>query len=362
MSQFIKTTLSILIVCFLSHLVYANMASPIMEGTKGSTAFLNKNVEILDEIINITLAKDFKSARYDIRYHINTNKNGEQIPMIFQAEDYQSGFKIFVDGKPVGIEALPPNFYPTTSDTQDFSHVIESGGEVTIWWTESSGIVEELSNLKYFKLDLSEGEHIVEVEYVSEPWTDRSNWVKEYSFRYALSPAKHWKSFGHLDIIIDSKNLTEEFTTNLGIPKFNQDGIAKWRFNEIPKNIIEIKYIPKISGVAELAISLGPFGIALIVSFFLIVMHLVLIKNHRKNSTSRYSPIVIIGGILIPIIFFLIWCWSFEWIDMLIGTEAGSYHGYLFLMFFFCPFVILIYSIIMWKYDSFLKLKKIKSK
>lgn len=330
-----------------------NMASPVEEGTKGSSVFLNQHVNILREQIRIELFEDFQEAKYNIEYQINVRKSGVQIPIIFQAKEYKYGFEIHIDGKKIEPQNIPPKYIAEVSKLQDFDYLNDGNLEVTIWWTETDGIVENLSNLKYFEVDLKKGLHTIEVAYVATPWIDKSNWIKEYSFRYSLSPAKYWNTFEELEVEIDAKKFEDDFTTNLGLPQEGyKNQLQKWRFNRIPQNTIEIKYVPSVGKLAEVGMFIGPFGIALILGGLMIALHLIGMKRSRLKSKPIYSLLLIAGSILIPLLLLLIWICAHSLIDEIIGKEASKYHGYTFMIFLLYPVLLVTYSLLTWSLDA----------
>jgi len=295
---------------------YGNMASPIQPGTKSSSAFTNQHVEILKETINIEIGSDFKEAKYNIRYKINALKSGYLIPIIFQAEDYKEGFKISIDGIEINQEKLPTKFQSLSVSFKDYEYINTKHQEVKIHWTETETLIENLKDLIFFELDLTQGEHTIDIEYVSTPWIDYSNWIKEYTFRYSLSPAKYWKKFGDLEVNINTLKFEKEITTNLNQAfEISNKPIKSWKFDKI--------------------------------------FHAKWIQRNRKKSKSKYSKIVIIGALLFPFILFAIWINTYELIDILIGENASRRHGYLFLVLLLSPFVILIHLIIAWRFDAY---------
>jgi len=333
---------------------YGNMASPIQPGTKSSSAFTNQHVEILKETINIEIGSDFKEAKYNIRYKINALKSGYLIPIIFQAEDYKEGFKISIDGIEINQEKLPTKFQSLSVSFKDYEYINTKHQEVKIHWTETETLIENLKDLIFFELDLTQGEHTIDIEYVSTPWIDYSNWIKEYTFRYSLSPAKYWKKFGDLEVNINTLKFEKEITTNLNQAfEVSNKPIKSWKFDKIPQNTIVIKYVPEVSKLASIGMLIGPHMIAFFFGILLLLFHAKWIQRNRKKSKSKYSKIVIIGALLFPFILFVIWINTYELIDILIGENASRRHGYLFLVLLLSPFVILIHLIIAWRFDAY---------
>jgi hypothetical protein len=346
----------------ISPLCLANMASPILEGTHASTAISSRNIDILKEVIRLSLNENFTKATYHITYHIRTDSAGRQIPLLFLAEDYRDGFSVMVDGQPVPLLDMRGGVQTTTDSAfLAFAEVFEpaEGGNetVSIQWQKYLSSNYRLNDLKYFEVDLDRGEHLISVEYAAGAWTDISDWVTRYSFRYALSPARYWRSFGTLEIQVDATAFDSRVNSSLGSPhEGNLTNKATWTFSELPADFFEITYQPKISQLASLLIVIGPFGLSLIMSVFLIIFHYWLMKRFRKRYPQKqYSPALILGSLAVPLLFFILYIEAFALIDLVIGPAAGEYHGYTFLAIIFYPVVLFFYWLIMWRVDKGLK-------
>jgi hypothetical protein len=342
------------------------MASPIKEGTYSSAAFSSKDVRIIKETIHLSIDKNFKTASYIIEYFIKADSAGKQIPLLFFAKDYKNGFNIWVDGQPTTLLDIPQeyktcanspfqNFYPSFS---------RPAGEdepetVSISWDKNRGSVYELNDLKYFETSLSKGEHTIRVTYTANARTDISDWVKEYSFNYSLSPAKNWKSFGSLEITVDGYPLGAPINSNLGAPvPSTKDGATFWKFDKIPEDYFTISYTPEISSFAQTLINIDPSGLAMIGAFLMALFHFWVIQKFRKaHPTIKYSWVVITGSLVIPFLMLLIYILSFTCIDHFIGANAGRYHGYTFLAIVFYPLLLPVYWLVMWGADRLIKRK-----
>jgi len=344
------------------------MASPYFEGTKASEVFTSRDIDIVKEKIHVTIDKTTQTATYIVEYHVKTDIAGKQVPLLFYALDFKGDFHVSVDNKNIQLVDLPTigNRLKGTQ-FEPFSRYFE-----LVWGYNSDSILEynekadrtlvHLNDLKYFETVLSKGEHVFRVKYVANRSKKRSNWVMEYNFQYSLSPAKYWKSFGSLEIIVDATNIKSEISTNLGQPTTGRlDSIATWRFDKLPNDLFTISYIPKVSWFASLIIAIGPFGLTFILTIILALIHFLFIKKHRKNNyMKKYSWVVIIGSIIIPFLILLFYIYSFDLIDSVIGSEAGKYHGYTFLVMLLYPIFLAIYMTTMWKFDKYFKTKKNK--
>lgn len=357
-----KSVLIILISLF-AEFSFANMASPIWEGTQAGSAFSSRNIDITKEKISIGINKDFKRASYSIEYFIRTTFEGKQVPLLFIAKDFEGDFKIWVDGNQITLAGLPQSLNITDSIVRDFSNSFNSPkennkGYVMITWDEYETFSYNLSDLKYFVVDLSKGTHVIKVEYLAKVWVDKSDWMKEYSFRYSLLPAKFWNSFDSLEISIDNSISKIDLYTNLGTPiNGSITSISNWHFKKIPSDYIYILYQPKPSNFAQLLISIKPEGLTLIFSLIIIVIHIFSVNKYRKGNPENSSPVVIVGSLIIPLIIFIFYNSSFSLIDGVIGEDAGNNHGYVFLSFLLYPLFLPIYWISMYLYDRTLKEK-----
>jgi len=185
----------------------------------------------------------------------------------------------------------------------------------------------------YFETDIPKGKHVIEVNYGATKWTDTWDWVNEYSFRYALSPAKYWKSFGTLKIKVDATDFDKELNSSLGVTK-NGDlkSIALWEFDKMPTEILQINFTQKITQTAQMLINITSCGLAYITGTVLAILHLLLVIWYRKkNQLNRFSLVVIIGNILIPLIFLISWMNYYDIIDSYIGSMQVALRDILFL-------------------------------
>ncbi|MDP4270247.1 MAG: hypothetical protein Q8909_08980, partial [Bacteroidota bacterium] len=312
------------------------------------------------EKIHVTIDKDFKTAKYVIEYVVKTDTTGEQIPLLFYAIDYKNDFQVWVNNKKTDIKEIPSKYKtPIGTPFEQFSgYFISSFADYSqsdsTYFFEDGMKSFEMKDLKYFETKLQKGNHVIRVEYIANQWIDNSNWIKEYSFRYWLAPAKHWKSFGTLEITIDASSFKAPITTNLGQPTSGKlDSIAVWRFGKLPNDSFNIAYIPEFSWLSKLMITIGPLGITLILSLIIVWVHFLLIKNHRaKNRQKKFSWIVFIGSLINPFAILLCYILSFDLIDALIGIEAGRHHGYTFFAMLLYPIFLFIYMLIFRKVDS----------
>ncbi len=338
----------------------ANMSSPISEGTKTSSAFTSKDINILSEIIQIKISKDYKTAKFIVEYTIQCDIRGRQIPLLFYAQDYKDSFFVWVNNQRVNIQNIPEKYIsvynsPFSMFSNSFEKNNQSNGstEVTIYWQKNSGFVYNLNDLKFFETDIGSGTHKVRVEYTANVWTDVSGWVKEYSFRYSLTPAKFWKSFGTLNINIEQEGTVRQLATNIGQPiepVYQEKN--HWIFNKLPDEYLEFSYTPKANNFAKTLIAVEPIGFAIIAATIMLALHLLLSRWYRKkNVNKKYSLVVIFGSLAIPFLILLSYMYSYDIIDFVIGEDAGRHHGYVFLVMLLYPILLAIYWTILWVLD-----------
>lgn len=342
------------------------MGEPVFHGTLGARPFTSQFVEITKEDLFIKMNRSFETAQIKAIYYITSEKDGLKIPLLFYASDYQEDFLVKVDGKVVEIKKIPYE-YRIARETKfkDFDYFFKipshsDKSEVVIDESENSGFYVSLSDMKYFETDISKGEHVIEVSYTSKKWTDGWDWVNEYSFRYALSPAKYWKSFGEHNISIDANDFNSKIQSNLGNPlSGNLQKNAKWTFNEIPVDVVQISYSPETSILSSLMLFIRPLGASFLFGLLILWLHYKLIKSfRRKHPIKKYNFIVIIGNIIAPIIILLFWVLFADWLRLSLGIHAGmgiDPYSTFFVPVIFFPILLLVYWIIMKKLTKEIK-------
>ena len=354
-----------LLIFFLpGYFCFANMASPIQPGTHTGSAFSSRDISILKENIFIKPFNDFKTAAFKIEYFIDCDSSGIQIPLLFLARDYKDEFKVWVDNIEIKVMDIPASYLNTNdapfnkfSNAFSLSAMQDGPATVSIHWEEKVANNYPVTDLKYFETSLKKGAHIIRVEYTANVWIDNSDWIKEYSFRYSLSPARYWKSFVNLEIVIDASSAGKQLTSNLGAPtKGKTDAVASWSFKKLPADYFNIIYRPAVSSLSNRLIKIGPGGLTLALALILASLHIIAVKGYRKkNIAAKYSWVVIAGSIILPIVILLGYIFSFYWIDSSIGVQAGGRHGYTFLVLVLYPVLLTVYWVIMWLTDRSIK-------
>ncbi len=373
--KFIAKITKIVVLLLISELGFANMASPILEGTMTTSAFSSDNIDIKSETIYIIIDENYKTAKFIVEYTIDSDQDGKQIPLLFYARDYKGNFSVWLDNKKINISVWLDNrkinigtvpekyIYIHNTPFKNFSNATKNNPKshnVTIYWHKNYASVYPINDLKYFEADISKGTHVVRVEYTAKVWTDLSfGWTKKYSFRYSLTPAQFWKSFGTLKIIVEQKGKIRQITTNLG--ESNEGEIqAKntWTFNKLPDKYFEISYQEKPNKLASILILITPLNLSIITMFVLFAIHLfIVIKCRKKYRNKKYSVAVILGTIIATFLSFFSYISFHLLIYSLIGKEASGYQGYTFMIFLLYPIVLPIYWLIMWQIDRYIKRK-----
>lgn len=352
------------ILIFFQFQLKGNMAEPVMQGTVFSRPFTSQFVYILREDLKITIGEKFQSAQIEIEYHINASKNGIRVPLLFYASEMKDSFSVEVDGKPVAFQPIPDDLKaPAGSKFSDFSYFFNSHyrdsskSVVLIEDSPKSGFFVDFNDLYYFETDIPKGQHIIKVSYIAESWLDQWDWVNEYSFRYVLSPAKYWKSFGGLSITLDASGFGKPIKTNLGNPSSGSlDSIAVWNFSYLPTEVLKVSYTPEINDIAAVLIRISPFGLAVVFGSLLMLVHFFLVRAYRqKHPEKKISKVVILGSIIVPFLFFSSWAYFYVLIDSFIGEHASKQHGYEWLVVLLIPLAIPFYLGILWMFDRYLK-------
>ena len=313
--------------------VFPNMAAPWIKGTNNSDGYISNQIDILHEQLNINI-NDLYTADFEITYTIKSGISGMQIPIIF--DDYQdtdSTFRAWLDGIEVEVTQIPSIY--EDSIKEKWAHELRAN---------YSSLASDLSAFKYFEVNLDKDSiHQIQVNYTGRATVNLWNPVCSYTFEYNLRPAKFWKNFEGLDIVIDASKTNKEYTSNLSdTTPFK--GIQRWYFDTIPQDKLTISYQPEISENAQFFIGVGAGGIALFVTFLLAMFHIYIIYCQRKkNPLVKFSVTAIIGSFIIPLIFCISYIFAHNFIDWFIGEHASGRHGYTFLVFFTYPFLFVFY-------------------
>jgi hypothetical protein len=331
------------------------MASPFREGTLGCSAFSSKDIDILHESIHVKLNKEFSRANYVVEYTITSDSSGNQIPLLFYAKYYEAGFKVWLDGSPIQLLDIPPTYKDSANiNLKGFSNIFEKpleNNELSSVKLASEWFVNtcSFSDLQYFKINLTKGKHIVRVEYEAYPGVELSGWISKHSFQYSLTPAKYWKSFHSLDVIIDATEFANKtIITSLGQPeKGKLDSISFFQFDKLPAELITISYQPEPNFLAGILIKIHPLGLSILLFIMLFYLHYKLLRKCILTKSEYSDWVYGIGIILIPLVVFIFFIVSFSLIDEVIGRYASGRHGYTFLIMILYPVFMPVYWLVM---------------
>lgn len=343
----------------------ANMASPIHPGARQGTVFSSRNVDILHETIRIEIGSDITRARYHIEYLLRSPE-GMQIPLLFVAKDLEDSFKVWVDGQRQPVLPVPEQYNVRIPQLFDgFEGTL--GGDrnpintTDIVWGPDESMLYRPDELQYFETALSKGEHRITVSYEARAWEDVSDWLTKYSHCYSLSPARHWRSFGQLDIYLKAAFPDDiRLMTNLGRPA-GSDSLSHWHFNQLPADYINIELLPQANSTARMLMDSPPGGFMGIAALLLTSLHLYALYRFRKRYPYRkYSWVLILGSFIVPFLILASYVEAFPLIDFMIGPYASGRHGYTFLIYVFYPFLLIIYFLLLWMADRMIQ-KRLKS-
>ena len=349
--------IKLFLICILNSLLLnANMASPVNEGTFGTRPFISQYVNILHENLHITIDENFEYADFVVEYNIHAEKSGTQIPLLFYASSYYENFKVTIDGKEVTLARQEDfwNAYGPEKEKLTNFHYLYNNDKKAVLEIENQfkyGRNDRiyLNDFLYFETDLSEGNHTIKVTYKATNWRYKHNRLNEDSFRYALAPAKYWKSFGTLNVTIDASNVKDAVFMNVGTPKSGEvNGVSSYTFDKLPVDVLQITRIPTLSGFTKLLMKIESFWLAIILVSFIVLYHMwQMFRFRKKHPRLKFSTPAFIGAFLIPFIFLFGVILTTLWIDASIGEpyasgreSYGAFFGFL-----YAPKYILCYVI-----------------
>lgn len=343
----------------------ANMANPIEEGTLGKPPFTSAHINIEAEHIMLVPNSDFSEAKFIVEYYIDADEQCAKVPLIFYASDFEKDFKVWIDGKVITTQPLPDFLHSTLNKNYKYLTAYFSHRDIQATFIHDVSS-EELTtiepDLKYFETAITKGKHVIRVIYTATHWIDHSNTLREFSFRYALSPAYQWKSYGKLHITFDAKNLSEKYKniyTNLRTPdKGDLNSTAHWYYTEIPIDVMMFQSEEYQPFYIRALVYMNPWIFMLLFSSLLMYWHAWKINANRKiNFHKTISKIALYGSLLLPLLVLLgAMCYS-----LFISKITNSSAGYFFIILILYPLVVPFYLFIIWLYDWGLQIKNSKS-
>lgn len=335
----------LLILLLFPILMFGNMAKPWMDGSQHSVLF-GGDASVKKEIINIRIIKDslheIHYANYSIKYHIYSPRK-QTLPLLFVAMDLFGNQQIKVNNRLIKIEPLD-----FEKKTYPFIKKNTNGTFITFDGKQEYYIYQ--NDLIYFSADLEKGDNIIEIQYDANMEYNTYGFIQKYKLEYSLSPSQYWKSFGPIEVNLILDNQVDFKESNLGQEK-ESNQILKWTITPQNRDKIEIKLSEKTSFISEVLLTLDPFGIAIL---SLVVMFFVHLKLMKKNSKTY---VLVLGIILVPILFYVVYFLSYNLIDFSLGKEHTR-HGYIFFIVLTYPILLLFYWILIWQIHKRRKAKQ----
>lgn len=340
----------LLFTCLISALGFANMANPIINGTVSGRPFVSKYVNVIHEELKIEIDSLFKTATFTITYSIASSKNGVKIPFLFYAYGYKENFEVSLNGQPVSIQETSTLNQSLNLKLNAFTHLYQNPSDsldLEFLYRESEKISTHISlkDMLYFESDIPHGIHNIKITYKAEPWIRKVNWIDEYSFRYALSPARYWKSFGTLNFTLKAPKNYKNISVNLKGDSIPVQPEHTWSFDSIPVDILEIKYHPKVSKTAQFIMDLTPNTIMLLIGVLLACLHYFILRLYRKYISLKKNILFkSIINLFVPLLSLLSYYFSLGVLHQELGGYYSMYHAYMpiFVLFFY-PIVTPLY-------------------
>ncbi len=314
------------------------MAKPWVDGSTHSTLYGATNCKVIKENIYIKLINkdDICFSKFKIKYSIYSNVN-QTVPLLFIGIGLS-------DRKLVTINNI---------ETQIKKYNTKNTSKISFSKNDSLSVNED--DLIYFDANLKEGENTIYVEYDADMEFNTTGFIRTYKLNYSLYPSKFWESFGPIKIDLFLGENLRISSSNIGEAKI-QNKTAYWEIKTIKNDIIELEISNKTNIISDILLFLNPIGISFMFLVIMFIYHTKLLIEKHKQKNLKYNSILSLGIIIIPILFYVVFFYSFSLIDYTLGQEKSS-HGYTFLFIFTLPFLIIIYGIIIWLFDRKLKLK-----
>lgn len=345
----------------INHCLFANMASPKTGGSIQGDVILSKDIDVISEKIWIAVSKNFHDAKFDIEYTLNNPKDATlKIPLIFIAFSYRKDFTAKLNGSQSIMFQSIKSLMEKNQTPEFFNRLdkdLKNSNQIILKWANGEMQYADPDECFYAEIELPPGESIVRLSYDAFAEIDRSGWVKSYSFNYSLSPAKFWKSFKNLSIILLLPD-HENFHTNVGKAHSLVGNSMIWFFNKLPGDMFTFRVTPPIPTTAKFALNISPIGFVWIFGILFLIIHIFINRWYRlKFPKQKFSVTVILGSLLFPFLTLAVYLISESVIDWLIGEHASDYHGYSFMIFIFYPVVVIIQWLITWIFDRLHKRK-----
>ena len=356
---------------------HANMASPIEDGTWAETGFFSRNIDVLSEVLDITVDKDFRTADYHVTYVIDSAQPLKNMPLVFEVIEDVDDFRVQLDGQNIAVQEVQG----ITEDTERlYQRYYAPKNEAD----DPHDYLAFSDNAKYFEISSDAGQHTIVVTYRAARSVDKGEAVRRYFFDYSLAPARLWKSFHHLTVNVHFEGDTRYVATNLN-HKATEDasmrhGLARasrlqskeieaqhlkpnhlkadntWHFDRIPQDMLTISqhYVPNALIRTLIAI---PWLVSISMTFLILgTLHAwLLYRSHRYQSKSTLG-LLLAGSFLIPLVAVFMPIIQVSVTDTLLGEHASRYHGYIgFIVVFGYPVFVVLYLLISGVYNFLVK-------
>ncbi|KFC18484.1 hypothetical protein [Chryseobacterium sp. FH1] len=333
------------LLCIFPLLVFGNMAKPWVDGSQHSVLFGSSNAVVKREIIDIRLIKEpvdqYYYAEYKIKYYIYSDEK-QTLPLVFLALGISNEKEIKINNRPASIQKL--NF-----EKNDYSFIEKKKDGMFLKYSEDSEIIVNPEELIYFSANLAKGENVIEVKYDAFLQYNTFGFIRNYELEYSLYPSKFWKSFGPIEVNLKIDDDAEITESNLG--DFDiKDNLAKWIIKSGNHENIKITISEKTSVFSKVLMFIDPLGIAFL---GLIGLFLINLKLLRRNAKTY---VFVLGIILVPILFYVIYFLSYDLINLSLGKKHTK-HGYIFFIVFTYPFLLLFYWLVMWQIRKRIKIQ-----
>lgn len=338
LEKLMKRKLLILLL-FFPLLSFGNMAQTYFPGSEHSTLYGSKNCEVIKEdiFVDFTNTASSSTASYKIKYLISSDVN-QNLPLIF--------IGIGLDGiKQITVNDLIVN-----------SKHYNSNDSSVIRYSEHDSLSVNQDDLIYFEAKLNKGQNTIFIEYDAELDYDKEGFLENWGLKYSLYPSKFWKSFGPINLEITLDSNLEIIETNIGEPRI-EGNIVKWEIKDIKVDNIELQISRKTSLFSKFLLFLHPLGISILFLILMFFVHRNLIEQKYKHNVMKYKSILLIGNLLVPILFYVVYFNSYDLIDFSLGLTRSSNHGYVFLFILTLPILMVFYGLLMRSIDRKLKRK-----
>jgi len=347
-----------ILVLFFPLFTFGNMAKPYTDGAGHSVIFSNKSAKVLNETIDISILNQneedkslsgFK-AKYKIVYTIYSEENAA-IPLLFIGIGLSNFQSILVNNSAVKNDSLSKN--EILAKKYSFIELYQDN-YCYIKYNKDDKTFVPLSSLIYFHANIQKGENQIIIEYEGELEVNRYGFESNYKLEYSLYPSQFWKSFGPISIYLHLPKDYELKESNFD-EVYNEKEAVKWKITDINQEKFSISFAKKQNLCIQFLLELHPFGIACLSLLFFSVLNFYCIKKHRVETVNKYNYYLPIGIFVVPILFYTIFIFSYDFIDFMMKKE--SKHGYYFLFVFTYPIFLLIYALIFWTIDIHFKKK-----